>query len=111
MNIKIPETEIKIKVKPVNNEKQKGLKAYIQLDFGLFIIHGFTLRDSKYGGGLWLVMPSNNNAGKHFQFFYVNDADFKKKLEKAAIEAYEYENIPVTDTPLRNEEDLKDSPF
>lgn len=111
MRIKIPETEIKIRIKLVDDPKRTGLKAYANLDFGLFAVHGFTLRDSKFGG-LWLVMPSNKRGNRNFQFFYASDADFKKNLEKAVIEAYKDESIPVIDTPLRNEDNFeKDLPF
>jgi len=59
------------------------------------MISGFTIRKSKYEEGHPYVMPPSKPwKGKFFKFTLM-DSSLKKEIDKAILEAYQYEGIPI----------------
>ena len=96
MNIK--NIEVETKIKPYNSEKRPDIKAYVSLVFsGLVVVNGFSIRVSNRGGnmaiaGYWLAKPISQT---RFMYFNVLDEDFWKELEKAVIEQFIDQQIPI----------------
>lgn len=89
--------EIRVKVKLVDFTKYPDIKAQAFLSFAdehgrTFTISGFFVRKSKYpnGKGFWVTPP----AKKGFQFFLAGGSLWKD-IEKAIIEEFEKEGIPI----------------
>ncbi len=91
MKIKI--SEIKLKIKILDDKKTKAI---IGLDFGDFVVRGFRIIESKFpnlnGDMLWLTPPSYLGGGRYHPIFYLPNKDYWLELEKRIYMEYQIAN-------------------
>jgi hypothetical protein len=100
--MEIENIKIEVKLKMYNSPKRTDIKAYVTLIFqGKFLVNGFTIRTSSRNpesskmsvDSYWLARPMS---GK-FTFFNTTDNDFWEQLERAVIERFIDDQIPIVE--------------
>lgn len=87
--MKININEIILKIKILDDKKTKAI---ITLDFGDFIVKGFTVAESNFnnrnGEKLWLKPPSYIAGGRYHPMFFMPDKNLWFQLEDKIWTSY-----------------------
>jgi hypothetical protein len=98
--MKISINEIQFKISQASDKDRPDLLAHLSIKFiddegRFFSCSGFTIRKSKYDGNPYIALPSKKVAKGFFKFNLV-EKSLWKKIEKEALDQYDYETIPIS---------------
>jgi DNA-binding cell septation regulator SpoVG len=104
------------RVKLLDQNSDSATKAFVDVQVGPFLIHGFSVIRNKNGRGYFAVPPAQfkvSPSGQKKNYPYVTiDASFKEKLGAAIVRAYMIErNRPAEEEPEVQEPDYSGANF
>jgi DNA-binding cell septation regulator SpoVG len=96
------------RVKLLDQNSDSATKAFVDVQVGPFLIHGFSVIKSKEGKGYFAAPPAQfkvSASGQKKNYPHVTvDASFKEKLSKAIVRAFMIErNRPAVEEPEEEE--------
>ena len=99
--MKINFKELTFKIKLANDNEYPDLLAYASLKLldeheRHLTYNGFTIRKSKFDSKPYLMPPSKRTGNGFFKFLLA-EKSLWKEIEKAAVEQYDFDSIPIVE--------------